>query len=76
MTDACCRYCTWLGHAEPPDASTSWEPLRWRCERNETVREGFHHCAKFLREVGSDDDLGNESEPNALSGDFDGGEVW
>jgi hypothetical protein len=60
MTDACCKYCTWLGHAEPKTLTTSWEPLRWVCDQRETVREGFHHCAKFQREVGSDDDLGSD----------------
>ena len=64
MSDACCRYCTWLGHAEPKTLSTSWEPLKWVCDQGRTVREGYHHCIAYERMVGSDDDLGEVADAN------------
>ena len=59
MADAMCKYCVWLGHAEPQSLSTSWEPLKWRCDHGLTVVEGYHHCVAYERAVGSDDDLGD-----------------
>ena len=59
MSDACCRYCTWLGTTDLPELSMQWEPAAFVCLANETVREGWHHCHLFEREPGTDDDLGD-----------------
>jgi len=78
MADANCRYCVWLGHGEPKTLSTSWEPLDWLCDhwRRHEVREGWHECDDYEREVGSDDDLGDQTHGERFSGDFDQGDVW
>jgi hypothetical protein len=58
MTDANCRYCSFLGHETPPTVTgTSWEPLTWRCLMDLEIAEGFHHCISYERYAGSDDDL-------------------
>lgn len=57
MSDANCRYCTWLVPADSDEPGTKWEPLVWACSFGWTVRVGWHDCGDFEREPGSDDDL-------------------
>lgn len=60
MPKAHCLYCTWLAHEEPKTGNTSWERLAWKCDAGKTLTRGAHDCSAYQREVGSDDDLGEQ----------------
>jgi hypothetical protein len=58
MSAAVCRYCTHLTHRDPgTPTGRAWEPLEWACMHKLEVRPGRHHCDRFEREPGVDDDL-------------------
>jgi len=51
-----CAHCTHVRYALDAH-SADW--LLVGCAQRRPVIEGPHHCFEFLREIGSDDDLGD-----------------